>query len=541
MATRAEALRPASPAESVARARLPRWSIEARAAIVATTAFIAITLWWLTQDRSIPIYDAGLHLTRAIDIHQELSTGHLLNAAADSLPYPPLVYLIGSLGIALGGVDVAPPIIAQNLIFVPLLALGCYQLGRLAFNPLAGLLAVLFALGSPLLIVQFHVFMVDAPFSAMVAVSVWLIVLSDRFSRVGISALAGLAVGLGMLTKEPFVFYVAGVVAVALLRGGWRSWRGLLAFAIVTLVVCAPWYIQEYPHIHTIGAGSLAEANHPAALNDIAPARFSLDNLEWYFWNILNHQLYLPLFAFAVVGWLWMVGGALRRRLVSPLVPELLVGAFVAWFGITETFVHDTRYSEPLLAYLAVIATGWVVRLPRVLRTAAVGAIVTIALANTLANSFGVGGQVNFTLPGSDNVSLQQPNHVAVFSNGGFLVAQPKRDGDLIAVLRGLRHQGITGVLWQQQQALNPDFSTAGVSVLVQIAGLQRIPPIPLDELSAQDVILAHEAIDPNGPPPCVALDDHTGVWMRIGNPVARGARDYCPLPTPHHYGPAQP
>jgi hypothetical protein len=31
-----------------------------------------------------------------------------------------------------------------------------------------------------------------------------------------------------------------------------------------------------------------------------------------------------------------------------------------------------------------------------------------------------------------------------------------------------------------------------------------------------------------------VRLDDGTGVWVRIGNPEAAGARDYCPLPKPH-------
>ena len=42
---------------------------------------------------------------------------------------------------------------------------------------------MLFVLGSPLLIEQFHVFMIDAPEAALVAVAVWLILASDRFAR----------------------------------------------------------------------------------------------------------------------------------------------------------------------------------------------------------------------------------------------------------------------------------------------------------------------------------------------------------------------
>ena len=45
--------------------------------------------------------------------------------------------------------------IALNVVFVLLLALGCYNVGRLAFGQLAGVLAVVFALGSPLVIEEF--------------------------------------------------------------------------------------------------------------------------------------------------------------------------------------------------------------------------------------------------------------------------------------------------------------------------------------------------------------------------------------------------
>ena len=75
--------------------------------------------------------------------------------------------------------------LAQNLVFVPLLALACYRVGRMVAGPRAGLLAVVFALGTPLIAEQFHVFMLDAPQATLVAVAVWLILASDRFARSG--------------------------------------------------------------------------------------------------------------------------------------------------------------------------------------------------------------------------------------------------------------------------------------------------------------------------------------------------------------------
>ena len=140
----------------------------------------------------------------------------------------------------------APPILAENLVFATLLALGCYKVGRLAFSPLAGLLAVVFAFGSPLIAAQFHVFMTDAPEAAMVAVSVWLVIASEGFTKLRTCALAGVAVGLGMLTKEPFPIFVLGVGLVTLGRGGRRAWPGVVVFAAIALMIALPWYVHEH-------------------------------------------------------------------------------------------------------------------------------------------------------------------------------------------------------------------------------------------------------------------------------------------------------
>jgi hypothetical protein len=543
MATQVGARKPAARARSAVRVATPRWSAPAWGAIGVTALFLAITCWWLTQDRSIPIFDAGLHLSLAIEVHRQLSSGHLVKALTLTIPYPPFAYLIGSLGIAIGGVGVAPLILAENLVFVPLLALGCYHVARLAFGPAAGLLAVVFALGSPLITAQFHVFMIDAPETAMVAVSVWLVIATEGFSRPRVCALAGLAVGLGMLTKEPFAIFLVGIVGVTAIRGGREAWRGLVVFAAVALVIALPWYIHEHSQIQALGheatdsAGAFSERglNQPQG---IAPPRLSLANLEWYLWSFLNAQLFLPLSVFAAVGWVWTVVGVARRRPVSPLTLELLVGAFLSWALLTETFVHDTRYSMPLLVYLAVFGAGWIVRLPRRGRIAATAALVLVALANTLGASFGVGGRVAVTLPGASKTALERPGTVILFDNSGYLVAGPRRDGDLLAMLQALHRAGVRDLTWPADAVLGPDFSQGGLVALATIAGLGQVPEkAHNDELTREDAVLSHERASGSGPPPCVRLDDGTGIWVRIGNPLAPGARDYCPLPKPHFYG----
>ncbi len=545
MATRVDVR--SAPARTLAVARIarPSWPAPAWGAIGVTALFIGITCWWLSVDRSIQIWDAGLHLQIAFNVHQLLGEGKVVEALSTSAPYPPFTYLIGSLGIAIGGLGVPPPIIAENIFFYSLLALGCYQVGRLAFGPVAGLLSVVFALGSPLIIAQSHVFMTDGPETSMVAVAIWLIIATEGFTRTRTCALAGLAVGVGMLTKEPFAIFVLGVIAVTAVRGGPRAWRGMAIFALVALAIALPWYIHEYSKILEIKTEATASSTAfapPGAQSPtgIAPPRLSRENLEWYLWNILGWQLYLPLFLFAAVGWLWTLVGSVRRRSITPLAPELLIGAFLSWAILTETYVHDVRYGMPLLLYLAVFGAGWIVRLGHRGRIAATTALVVVALANTVMINTGVGGE-NGAWLGKQSTALERPGYVPVFSITGFPVSAPHRDGDLLAAFQALHRYGIRTVTWIPSQSQEADFARSGITVFARVAGLYPLErTVPLATLTRKDVILSHEKIAPGEPPPCVTLDDHTGVWVRVGDPVAPGAQDFCPLPRPHFYGPRE-
>lgn len=530
MATDAETTRPAALTLSRARRLEVRWSATAWAAAGFGAAFVAVSCWWLSQDRSIPIYDAGVHLGFAIDASEALRSGHLLKVFTGSAPYPPFTYLVGAAGILVGGVGVTPPIVAQNLVFVTLLALGCYNVGRLAFGPLAGLLAVVFVLGSPMIIEEFHEFMLDAPEAAMVAIAVWAILATERFSRPGVSALAGIAVGLGMLSKETFVFFVAGVALATAVRGGRRAWRGLAVFVAVALVIALPWYAYELSTIHALAGEALGSSSKlaPSVLPGLAPPRLSSENLEWYFWSFMNWQLYLPLLAFSVVGLIWTMASFARRRLVSGVVPELAFGAFVAWAALTETYVHDPRYGIPIIVYLAVFAAAWVSRLPRSARAVAATLLVLIALANSLGVSFGVGQRVTTAPP---SAYIQQPGSLTFYANYGFWVGPPARDGDLLGLMRALRRNGVRYVSWYSEHESEIEYSFPGIAVLARIAGLE-VPRKQVDSATAgrDHAFLIHGGRAPGFHLPCIKLRDGAGVWVRLGGSRSIQGWDYCPL-----------
>ena len=154
--------------------------------------FIGFTVWWLTQDDQAPEWDNGLHTLLAFGVHDQLASGNLTGWFTEFNTYPPLVHLLGALAVFVAGKSPMALIVASNLVFVPLLAFSCYGVARMAYGPRAGLLAGLFALGTPIFVSQMHdVFMIDPPEAAMVAASVWAILASRRFQRIGIAALAG--------------------------------------------------------------------------------------------------------------------------------------------------------------------------------------------------------------------------------------------------------------------------------------------------------------------------------------------------------------
>ncbi len=520
----------------LARVGVSRLSASAWGAIGATVSFIALTCWWLTVDHSVPVFDAGDHLEEALIAHKLLAAGDILGPFNHEAVYPPLGHLVGALGAFVGGVNVSAPIVAENVVFVSLLTLGCYQTGRLLFGQPAGMLAAIFVLGSPLLIVQFHVFMLDAPEAAMVAVATWLILASERFSRVSIAGLAGLVVGAGVIVKVQFPLFIVGLVLVGLLRGGWRNWRGFLTFSVAALAVGAPWYLDHIANLEFML--EIAGAN-PGVASSSAPALFTGANLTWYFWSTLNSQLLAPLFLLALGGTVWLVMVIARRAERWSIRLDFLVGLFTAWFAVTMARHHDIRYDIPLMPYLAVIGTGWIVFLRPTARFIAIALLVGAVAANTLGNTFGVGGNATLALthPLSDGQAF--PDRVTFYNNEGFLVAGPKRDGDVPGLVNALGRQGVRLLTWNTINDVQFEFSSEGISALAYIAGMT--PFGSAAELAGEPRAagLIYQERTESGPAPCTRLAKGAGVWVAREDPAGGKVRFYCPYPQPHYYGAA--
>jgi hypothetical protein len=513
------------------------WSAAAWCAIAVSSTFVLLTLWWLTQDRATPYGDAAEELWAAFRFRDFLVHGDVAGIFDYPAYYPPYGLSFGGVMAVVGGVSRNAVVFGGNLVCVPLLAVSCYHVGRRAAGAPAGALAVAFALGAPLVIELFHVFMIDVLEASVVALSVWLILASERFERVGLAALAGLAVGLGTGTKAQFPLYVVGLVAVVLLlRGGWRNARGLAAFAGVALLVALPWYVVNADRMGAMWrAGQTGEGLLFPVPPLARPPLLSLANVEWYGWATLNGLLFAPLTAFAVIGVVFAISRLRHASGRASAIPELLGGLFGSWLLLTLVTHKDVRYTLPLIVYPAVLGTAWIVGLRRLPRTLATVGLATAIVATTLGATFGVGGSIPERLPGNLGaplgVGVPPRDRVVVYANHDYLVSGPRRDADMLGLLRGLHAIGVRQLYWDPGAAgpEHGDFNGAGLTVLARMAGMSVPHRIAQHAVLPGHALLMYQAASPNWTP-CLRFHNGMGVWALVPSPGRIDvAIPYCP------------
>jgi 4-amino-4-deoxy-L-arabinose transferase-like glycosyltransferase len=496
--------------------RRPVIRAEARWVWLAVLLFVAMSFWWLTQDNRVPDWDSGAHEYSVYLIRTQISQGHLTDPFAGFYTYPPLVYIVGLLSTAVAGFHPMALILGSNVVFVPLLAFGCYGVGRIGYGPRAGVLAAVLALGSPMFVSMMHEYELDPPQAAMVAVSVWAILASRRFERIGLAAAAGVLCGLTMLTKETSVFFLGGLLVVVVLRGGWRNWVGLLVFLFALENVAAPWYIYHWHDLHGLVTAFTSTGNGTSGGFSLLaqPARFSLRNFGWYGWDLVNQIVLAPFALVFLIGAALAVTRLVRRRIAPESVePELLGGLLISYLGVTYLTLKDPRYALPMLVYVAVLATGWIANLTRPgLRRWLSVTVVALATVYFVGVSTGTGSDARISLPGAQNNVLHQWQ-LTLYEADGYVRAGPQSDGDVPALMDGLRRAGIRGI--SIATGPNPiDFNNWGLMTLAVTHGLLNgDPSVP----ATQQASLILGAPGLAGPPPCQRLLDGSGIYVVRG------------------------
>ena len=165
----------------------------------------------LQADRVPPIHDPLhlRHLSRLL--YEGLRENHEAMALFCHQPspadYPPLIHFTAQPFLFLLGPEKGAE--SSMALYLVILLLSIYGITRRLAGPPAGLLAVGLALLTPHLDAFSRVYMVDYLLSAMTALTFYLLITSEGFSRRLRVIILGVCCFMGMLAKESFVLYAA--------------------------------------------------------------------------------------------------------------------------------------------------------------------------------------------------------------------------------------------------------------------------------------------------------------------------------------------
>jgi dolichyl-phosphate-mannose-protein mannosyltransferase len=304
---------------------------------------VLIAAAWLAVDRRPPEWDHANHLERVVHCAEDMARGDVRTIIERSSFYPPVVPCTAALVYRLVPSDAAA---AQSVIlaFLGLGMAAVYLLGRRVAGGTEGVVAAVVFGCAPFVVFSAQRFQLDLPLAAMVAVALVVIVLTEGFTRLGWSLVAGIVFAVGMLTKPPFAAYLLVPVLLAVAQSRERR-RAAMYAALAVLVGTAlsvPWYGPRLfglvPQIANRSFKQAAESGHPDPLTATA--------LLWYpTW--LAPQLGVLALLLLLVG---LIVAAMRRQWI-------VLGALLAPFLLFELLQNkNLRYTLPLLPVAAVLA-----------------------------------------------------------------------------------------------------------------------------------------------------------------------------------------
>ena len=362
------------------------FDLSALALIVVVT--VALDLLWMSIDTRPPYVDYARHLGDSLYYRSTFSFAHPLRPLTAYVLYPPFVYWVTDAFYAVLGTGQWVAVLS-NIVFISILVASTYGIGKRLWGRGVGLLAALFVLTTPMFTSMLKQYMLDAPLAAMVTAALYFLIRSESFAHRRASLLLGAVCGLGLLTKVVFglCFGLPALAAVGTAVAQARRERSavrlvnMAAAGLVTFAISGVWYLHNWSQV-------MADSHTSASYTGSVPGQPETGNLAsvlWYFWNLVDNQLYLIPFCFLAVGVVYVFRRGESAARNEPLVLTI-VGTYIS-FTLLQN--KDYRYTMAMLPAAAIVGTHWLVYLrPAVRRRLGAGLVAYCVLAFA-AISFG--------------------------------------------------------------------------------------------------------------------------------------------------------
>ncbi|MBI5410267.1 MAG: glycosyltransferase family 39 protein [Nitrospirae bacterium] len=265
----------------------------------------------VTADNTPLLWDGGDYFYKSLkyyDVFRNFDSGFFSRFNDVSHYRPPLLMLTSLPLYAVFGrsVDTA---IMTNTLYLIILVLSVYGLGRRLYSNEVGFLSAVLVMFFPIIFGLSRSYWQDFPVTAMVSLSVYLLLRTDYFRCRKYSLLFGISLGLGMLTKWIHFVFLTGPFLYILflsLKQDVKNSAKNAAYAILAgAAVAAFWYIPNGAHVATnlLGLSVGATGEEATTFQNLGESFgptgiFNVRSFTYYPAKLVNDQIS---FFFAVV------------------------------------------------------------------------------------------------------------------------------------------------------------------------------------------------------------------------------------------------
>jgi len=320
-------------------------------------------LIWLSLDRTIPPWDQSNHLTGSLNHLHALQNARFFDGDwwvrfwQLSGKYPPLTYILTAPFQWLFGVGPEQATLV-NLLYLALLMISVYGLGRRLFNGRVGVWAAGLCTLFPIFYVYRLDYLLDTGATAFTAACFTSLTIwwgeKGRSQQWRWAIIFGLCVGFALMTKQNSLFFLffplVWMGGRSLWRGHWGRIAQLVLSGLVSVPIWGPWYRTNWIFLF-----STAEtANTAAAVIEGDPPLNTL--AAWtYYGEVLPLLVSWPLIIVPLLGLLiycrpWWRDLPTRQGLAW--LSFFLVSNYLVCSAIVN---KDLRYPMPALPVLAVV------------------------------------------------------------------------------------------------------------------------------------------------------------------------------------------
>jgi len=210
-------------------------------------------LIWLHLDQTYLLDDAHWHFLfslRVFDFLRERIFPSLAEISNNYFAFRWHGILVGYLTAPfyfIFGLTQDSAVIISSSIFLSILVLSIYGVGKTLFDKRTGLLSAFLVSMYPLVFNHMRTYMLDLPLTSMVVLSVFLLLKTEGFTSRKYSCLFAVISGLGLLIKFNFALFILGPLAIIIYKllrknGFKQTWRNMALVLFIIVLISFRFY-----------------------------------------------------------------------------------------------------------------------------------------------------------------------------------------------------------------------------------------------------------------------------------------------------------